>query len=171
MNPMQKVKIGKVTLNIGAGKDPAKLEKGITLIKSITKIEPVKTITNKRIAEWGLRPGLPIGCKLTLRKKTAHDLLLRLLVAKEQQLNERNFDQKGNVSFGIHEYIDIPGVQYDPKIGVIGLEVCITLEKNGYRIKTRKIKQKKLPAKHTVTKQEAIEFMKTQYKTSIITEA
>ena len=69
MNPMQQVRIGKLTLNIGAGKDPSKLEKGLTLIKSITGIEPLKTVTTKRIAEWGLRPGLPIGCKLTLRKK------------------------------------------------------------------------------------------------------
>src|SRR3989344_2950685 len=163
MNPMQQVKIGKVTLNIGAGKDPAKLEKGLVLIKAITKIEPIKTVTMKRIAEWGLRPGLPIGCKLTLRKKPAQELLTRLLKAKENNLAERNFDTNGNISFGIQEYIDIPGVAYDPKIGVIGLEVCVTLEKNGYRIKNRKIKQKKLPKKHTVTKEEAKEFMKKQF--------
>lgn len=167
MNKMQEVRIAKLTLNIGAGKDQSKLEKGIILIKAITGIEPIKTVTNKRIAEWGLRPGLPIGCKITLRKQAAHQLLTRLLKAKENQLQERNFDDKGNISFGIPEYIDIPGVAYDPKIGVIGLEACLTLEKRGYRIKHRKIMPKKLPRKHTVTKPEAIEFIKKQFNTNI----
>lgn len=167
MNKMQEVRIAKLTLNIGAGKDQSKLEKGIILIKAITGIEPIKTVTNKRIAEWGLRPGLPIGCKITLRKQPVHQLLTRLLKAKENQLQERNFDDKGNISFGIPEYIDIPGVAYDPKIGVIGLEACLTLEKRGYRIKHRKIMPKKLPLKHTVTKQEAIEFIKKQFNTNI----
>ncbi len=148
MNPMQNIRIEKLTLNIGAGKDPAKLEKGITLIKSITGIEPVKTVTTKRIAEWGLRPGLPIGCKITLRKKPAHELFIRLLKAKDNKIKHNSIDDKGNISFGIHEYIDIPGVAYNPAIGVIGLQACLTLEKPGYRIKRRKIRQKKYQ-KHT----------------------
>ena len=75
MNPMKTIKLEKVTLNIGAGKDQAKLEKGMLLLKNITNISPVKTFTKKRIPDWGIRPGLPIGCKLTLRKKKALDLL------------------------------------------------------------------------------------------------
>ena len=141
MNPMQEIRIEKLTLNIGAGKDPAKLDKGMTLIKTITGIEPVKTITKKRIAEWGLRPGLPIGCKITLRKQAAHTLIPRLLTAKDNKLTTKNFDEHGMISFGIPEYIDIPGVPYNPSIGVIGLQVCITLEKKGYRIKRRKIRR------------------------------
>ena len=78
MNPMQEIRIEKITLNIGAGKDQLKLEKGIKLLKNITGIEPVKTTTSKRIPEWGIRPGLPIGCKITLRKKEAEKLLKRL---------------------------------------------------------------------------------------------
>ncbi|MBI4141065.1 50S ribosomal protein L5 [Candidatus Woesearchaeota archaeon] len=171
MNPMQNIRIEKLTINIGAGKDPAKLEKGITLIKAITGTEPVKTITKKRIAEWGLRPGLPIGCKITLRKKAAHELFPRLLKAKDNKLSENTIDNKGNISFGIHEYIDIPGVAYNPAIGVIGLQTCLTLEKPGYRIKRRKIRPKKLPKKHTVTKQEAITFLQKTFNTTIEAQA
>jgi len=163
MNKMQMPRIEKLTLNIGAGKDQTKLEKGVALLKSITGIDPVKTITNKRIPNWGLRPGLPIGCKLTLRKQKAIELLRRLLQARDNTLSETNYDEAGNISFGIKEYIDIPGVAYDPKIGVIGLQVCVTLQKPGYRIKHRAICQKKIPKKHVVTKQEAIEFMKNEY--------
>ena len=76
MNLMRNIRVEKVTLNIGAGKDQAKLEKGVVLLNSIADATPIKTITNKRIQEWGLRPGLPIGCKVTLRKDTAKNLLL-----------------------------------------------------------------------------------------------
>ena len=138
MNPSRNIKINKVTLNIGAGKDQAKLDKGIKLLKSITNANPVKTITSKRIPGWGLRPGLPIGCKVTLRRKNAVDVLKRLIQAKDNNLRESQFDHNGNIAFGIEEYIDIPGVKYDPEIGIIGLEVCVTLERNGFRIREHK---------------------------------
>ena len=112
---MRDVRIEKLTLNIGAGKEQAILEKGLILLKNITGITPVKTVTQKRIANWGLRPGLPIGCKLTFRKDQARELVKRLLVAKSNILSKNNFDDNGNVSFGIHEYIDIPEVKYDLK--------------------------------------------------------
>ncbi|MBN2111524.1 50S ribosomal protein L5 [Candidatus Woesearchaeota archaeon] len=167
MNKMEEVRIEKVTLNIGAGKDQNKLEKGLSLIKSITGIPPVKTITNKRIMGWGLRPGLPIGCKVTLRKKPAMDIIPRLLHAKDNLLTERNFDNSGNVSFGIPEYIDIKDAKYDAKIGVMGLEVCITFEKAGYRVKKRKIRRTQIGKNHTVTKEEAIKFMKNNFNVKI----
>lgn len=163
MNPMRNIRIEKLTLNIGSGKDQTKLEKGVQLLKAVTGIEPVKTITNKRIAAWGLRPGLPIGCKITLRKTPARQLITRLLAAKENTLQETNFDETGNISFGIHEYIDIPGVKYNPAIGMLGLQVCITLERPGYRIKRRRKSPTKIPKKHTIAKQEAMQYMQTQF--------
>ncbi|MCX6708147.1 MAG: 50S ribosomal protein L5 [Candidatus Woesearchaeota archaeon] len=167
MNPMQQPRIEKITLNVGAGKEQSRLEKGVAILRMITGIEPMKTVTNKRIPTWGLRPGLPIGCKLTLRKNKAVEVLKRLLEAKNKKLQPSQFDETGNISFGIHEYIDIPGVTYDPKIGVLGLQVCITLEKPGYRIKRRKVEPKKLPRKHMVSKQEAMVFMQKNFGITI----
>lgn len=167
MNPMQQLRIEKVTLNIGAGKDQNKLEKGIVLIKAITGIEPVKTVTNKRIPGWGIRPGLPIGCKLTLRKTKAVEILKRLLEAKDKNLKDTQFDEQGNLSFGIHEYIDIPGVAYDPKIGIMGLQVCVSFERPGYRIKRRRLEPKKIPKKHQVQKEEAIKFMQSNFGVNV----
>lgn len=166
-NIMRQPRIEKLTLNIGAGKDVQKLDKGVALIKAITGIEPLKTITQKRIPNWGLRPGLPIGCKLTIRKQPAAELLKRLLTAKENKLKPTQFDEGGNISFGIPEYIDIPGVAYDPKIGIMGLEVCVTLERPGYRIKRRRLKQKKVPRKHLLTREEAIEFMQKNFNVKV----
>ncbi len=167
MNPMQQPRIEKITLNIGAGKDQTKLEKGVAVIKMLTGIAPMKTVTMKRIPTWGLRPGLPIGCKLTLRKSKAVEILKRLLDAKEKKLRETYFDEAGNISFGIHEYIDIPGAIYDPKIGVLGLQVCVTLEKPGYRIKKRKRETKNVPKKHMVSKSEAMSFMQKTFGVNI----
>ena len=168
MNPMTRVRIEKVTLNIGAGKDSAKLEKGMKLLKIITNKTPVKTVTQKRIPGWGIRPGLPIGCKVTLRGKKAIEILQRLFYAKENTLNEKQFDDNGNVSFGIPEYIDIKDIKYDPEIGVTGLEVCVTLEKPGFRIKRRRQKKKKIPDKQKVKKKEAIEFIQKEFNIKIM---
>ena len=167
MNSMKNIRIEKVTLNIGAGKDQARLEKGVVLLNSITNATPIKTITSKRIQEWGLRPGLPIGCKLTLRKDKANKMLPRLLEAVDNQLKKKQFDENGNIAFGIHEYIEIPGVKYDPKIGIMGLEVCVTLERPGYRIKRRRLMVRKIPSRHRISKQEAIEFMASNFNTKV----
>lgn len=164
---MKQVSIEKVTLNIGAGKDQAKLENGIKLINSITGRNPVKTFTKKRIQEWGLRPGLAIGCKLTLRKKDALELLKRLFEAKDNTLQVSNLDNEGNISFGIHEYIDIPGVKYDPDIGIMGLQVCITLKRSGFRIKSRALKRHAIPRKHRIKREEAIDFMKNIFNLKV----
>jgi len=167
MNSMREISIEKITLNIGAGKDQAKLEKGLKLINSIAGKSPVKTFTKKRIQEWGLRPGLPIGCKLTLRKTMAIDVLKRLLEAKDNTLQDTNMDNEGNISFGIREYIDIPGVEYDPDIGIMGLQVCITLKRKGFRIKRRALKKSDIPKKDRIKKDEAIEFMKKEFNLKV----
>ncbi|MFH1589769.1 MAG: 50S ribosomal protein L5 [archaeon] len=167
MNIMKEIRIEKVTLNVGAGKDQNKLKKSIKLIKIIAGIEPVKTITQKRIAGWGLRPGLPIGCKLTLRKAKAKELLGRLLQAKENKLALSCVDNSGNISFGIHEYIDIPDAKYDPDIGIMGLQVSITLERPGFRIKKRKIMKRKISKKHRITREDAMKFLQNEFKIKI----
>lgn len=167
MNPIKEIRIEKVTLNIGVGKDQSKLDNAMALLKNISEAKPVKTLTNKRIQEWGLRPGLPIGCKVTLRKVKAKELLVRLLDAKDNRLRESQFDDNGNVSFGIPEYIDIQDVKYDPKIGIMGLEVCVTLERAGYRIKKRRLMKRKIPKKHKIGKEEAIDFMKKKFNVEV----
>ncbi len=171
MNMMRRIRIEKITLNIGAGKDQNVLKKSVKLLKNITGIEPVKTITRKRIAAWGLRPGLPIGCKITLRKVQAKDILPRLLSARNNELADSNFDNFGNISFGIQEYIDIPGVKYDPEIGMAGLQVSITLERPGFRIKKRKICKKKIKSNHQVSKKDAMAYMKSEFKLNFGKEA
>ena len=162
-SPLRQVRIDKITLNFGAGKEQARLEKGVALIKTLTGIEPVRTVAKRRIPSWGLRPGLPIGCKLTLRKAAARAILKRLLSAKENRLLPKQFDNSGNLSFGIAEYIDIPDIEYDPKIGIMGLEISVTLSRPGYRIKCRHMRSKKIPPSHRITKEDAMAFIQKEF--------
>ena len=158
-NLMKNIKITKITLNVGAGKDENMLKKGLVLLKKLSSVEPVKTLTSKRIPGWGLRPGLAIGCKVTIRADTEH-LLKRLLAAKGNTLLEKNFDAQGNVSFGVPEYIDIEGLEYDPDLKIMGLEVAVTLERPGFRIKRRKIRSTRVGKSHLISKEDAIAFVK-----------
>jgi large subunit ribosomal protein L5 len=169
-NPMRAIKIEKVTLNVGGGSDQDKIEKGIKLITMITGKKPIKTITQERIPGWAIRPGLPVGCKITLRKAEAVDVLKRILTARDNKLEMRNFDDKGNLNFGMVEYIYIPGVKYDPAIGVMGFQVTATLERPGFRIKRRKLLKKMVPKDHRISKAEAIDYIKNQFKVEVAEE-
>ena len=155
---MLKVELEKITLNFGAGTDETKLNKGIELLKKITGREPIKTFAKRRIPTWGIRPGLPIGAKVTLRRKAAIEILDRLLKAVDYKIKKSCIDG-GNISFGIREYVDIPNVAYDPRIGLLGLEVCITLKRPGYRVASRWRAKHKIPKRHRVSTGDAVAWL------------
>lgn len=160
---MRTIKLDKITLNIGTGEPGDKLEKARKLLKAISGMESAPTVTNKRIPTWSIRPGLVIGCKVTIRGEKAKELLNRLLQSVENVLKEDKFDKQGNFSFGVKEYLDVPGLKYDAEVGVIGFDVAVTLKRAGFRIKNRRIKAKKIPKNHRISKEEAIEFMKKEF--------
>ncbi len=163
MVDMKQIKVGKVTLNMGVGGPGPKLDKAMKLLETITGSKPVTTKTKKRIPTWSLRPGLSIATKVTLRGKKAEELLKRLLDAVENKLHPKKFDNQGNFSFGIKEYLDIPGMNYMMDLGMMGLEVAVTLERPGFRIKRRKIFKKKIATRHKITKEEAMNFLTEKY--------
>jgi len=163
-NVMRNISIDKVTINVGCGTDAKRMERAQKLLEQITGVPPVKTKTEKRVSSWGLRPGLPIGLKITLRGSQAEDVLKRFLAAKERRLTPRMFDNEGNVSFGIKESVDIPGVQYDPQVGILGLQISVTLKRPGFRIKTRRQRPSAVPKNHRIAREEATDFMKNQFE-------
>jgi large subunit ribosomal protein L5 len=167
MNPMEKVVIAKATLNIGVGEAGERLSRAINLLTQLTGQTPVKTFSKVTNPEFGIRKHQPIACKVTLRNEKANDAIKLVLDGIGNSLNEKQFDSQGNVSFGIGEHIDMPGIRYDPDIGIFGINVSITFEKPGYRIKRRKIQQKKIPKKHTVKKEETVKFMEDTFQVKI----
>ena len=83
-------------------------------------------------------------------------------------MEERKFIQIKKQEFGIKEYIDMPGVKYNPDIGMFGFDVCVTLNKWGFRIKDRKRKRQKVPSSHRITKEEAIDFTTKKLNIEVI---
>jgi large subunit ribosomal protein L5 len=167
MNPMEEVKIAKATINIGVGESGERLSRAEKLIESITDQQPVRTYSKVTNPEFGIRKGQPIACKVTLRGEKADKAIKMILDGIENRLKTRQFDAQGNVSFGINEHIDIPGMRYDPDIGIFGMNISVTFEKPGYRIKRRKIQRKKIPVKHMVTPEETMEYMKENFQVKI----
>lgn len=161
---MRKIKIEKVVLNVGGTADG--LDKGFRLIKFLTKKQPAKIKSTKRIPTWGVRPGLEVGAVVTLRKDF-NDFLKKLLISIDNTLKTKQISEN-NFSFGIKEYIEIPGVEYQRDIGIIGLDVTVVFKRSGRRVGQRKIKRGKVSKKQTITKEEIIKFMEDNFQTKFI---
>ncbi|MCC7570380.1 50S ribosomal protein L5 [Candidatus Micrarchaeota archaeon] len=162
-NQMRKIYVEKVTLNIGTGQAGMALENAKNLLKKITERTPVETLAKVRNPVFKIRKGDPIGAKVTLRKDLAKSVLTKALKAKKNKLNSKMFDTFGNVSFGISEYIDYPGLKYDPRIGMLGFDISVTLTRPGRRINLKKRKKSRIGNAHRITAREAINFMKTEF--------
>lgn len=159
MNPMRELKITKVTVNMGIGEGGEKLEKAETLMEELTNQTPIRTFAKESNQTFGIRMGLPIACSVTLRHEKANTFLNNALEAVDHRLKRSSFDQQGNISFGINEHINIPGVKYDPQVGIFGMDVAVTVERPGYRVKYRKTQRKKPSKKHLVTPEDSVIFM------------
>lgn len=167
-NPMKKIKIEKVTVNIGAGQTGEELNKAVKVLEMVTGAKPTRTKCKIKQPTWGLREGINIGTKVTLRGKKAESFLKGAFLARENTIKKKSFDKMGNFGFGIKEHIDLPNVKYDPKIGIRGMDVLITLERPGYRIKRRKLAKSKILHSHLINQEDAIEFVKGKFGVEVI---
>ncbi|MFH1056441.1 MAG: 50S ribosomal protein L5 [Candidatus Micrarchaeota archaeon] len=161
--PLNSVFLEKITLNIGVGEGGQALENAKTLLQNVSGSTPVVTLARSRNPSFQIRKGDPIGVKITLRGKPAGEVLVRALQAVDKTIPSKSFDSNGNVAFGVKEYIDFPGVKYDPRIGMLGFDVCISLRKKGVRISQRRIAKRKLPGKQRVSPVEAKEFLEKKF--------
>jgi large subunit ribosomal protein L5 len=161
-NIMREIKIEKIVLSIGGVGDY--LEKGFKLLKMLTGKKPTKTKSRKRIPALAVRPGLEIGTVVTLRKNY-DELLKKLLITIDNTLKKKQISEN-NFSFGIQEYIEIPGVEYQREIGIIGFDVTIVFKRAGRRVKLKKIKQGRIPKRQIISKEEIIKFMEETFQTN-----
>ena len=95
-----------------------------------------------------------------LKKTKAIEFLKKVLPVVDNKISKECFDERGNFSFGIKEHIEIPGVRYDPEIGIFGMDICVSLSRPGYRVKKRRIEKTKIGSKHLLTPEEAMVFVK-----------
>lgn len=162
MQEMKQIQIGKVVINAGVGQVGDEVEKSVKLLEKLTDKTPVRTESRQEAKTFGLRGGLEIGAKVTLRGDEAREFLEKVLPAADNEINAGAFDGNGNFGFGVSEYIDVPGVDYDSDIGMRGFEVYVTLERPGYRIKKRDYKPSDIGKEQRVTDEEAREFVEEE---------
>ncbi|MBC5793189.1 MAG: 50S ribosomal protein L5 [Nanohaloarchaea archaeon] len=165
-NVMKQIEIGKVVVNIGIGQVGDDVEKAVNLLEKLTDKQPVKAESKEASKTFGKRSGLNIGAFVTLRGEEAREFLEKVLPAKDE-LDADAFDGNGNFSFGISEYIDVPGVDYDADIGMMGFEVAVNLERPGYRVKKRDHKPTSVGKEHQVSNDEGREFVDENFEVEV----
>lgn len=164
---MRRITIAKVVVNIGVGKSGEAVERARRVLSEITGQKPTERKAKESIRDFGIHRGEPIGLVVTVRGEGTKELIGRLLTAREKKLKESSFDSRGSVSFGLREHIEIPGIRYDPEIGIWGMNVSVFLQRPGGRVARRLRKPAPLGKKHVVGKEEAIEYFKNEFGVTV----
>jgi large subunit ribosomal protein L5 len=134
-NAMEVPRIEKVTLNMGVGEgtqDKKKVTIAATEMGLIAGQKPVVTIAKKSVAQFKLREGMAIGCKVTLRRERMYEFLDRLITVAMPRirdfrgLNPKSFDGRGNYAMGLKEQIVFPEISYDQIEKVRGMDIIVT---------------------------------------------
>jgi large subunit ribosomal protein L5 len=131
-NEMQIPKLDKIVINMGVGEatgDQKKLDAAVAELNAIAGQRPVKTVAKKAIAGFKIRKGLPIGCKVTLRRARMYEFLDRLVTIAMPRLRDfrgitgKGFDGRGNFAMGLKEQIIFPEINYDRVDEVRGMDI------------------------------------------------
>jgi large subunit ribosomal protein L5 len=134
-NVMEVPRIEKITLNMGVGEasqDKKKVQTASAEMELIAGQKPVITKAKKSIAQFKLREGMPIGCKVTLRRERMYEFLDRLItiamprIRDFRGLNPKSFDGRGNYAMGLKEQLIFPEISYDQIDKVRGLDIIVT---------------------------------------------
>ncbi len=133
-NPMQVPRLDKIVINMGVGEaasDKKKLDAAINELTKIAGQKPVSTKARKSVANFKLREGMPIGCKVTLRKQRMYEFLDRLVsialprVRDFRGVSPKSFDGRGNYALGIKEQIIFPEINFDEIDESRGMDIII----------------------------------------------
>ncbi|MGQ0771905.1 MAG: 50S ribosomal protein L5 [Nitrososphaerota archaeon] len=166
--PMKKIRLEKIVLNMGVGKSGDAIEIAKRALDQISGKKSCARDAKETQRDWGVRKGEPIGVAVTVRGEDAAKILKRLFEAIGNQVKGRSFDNFGNVSFGIKEHIDIPGIKYDPQIGILGMEAAVTLTRPGFGIRVRSKHKARIGKHHRISKEESMEFLSREFGVAVV---
>jgi len=165
-NPMRRIEVEKVVVNMGVGESGEKLAKAEKLLDGLVGQKSIKRTARMTIPLFGVKKREPIGCKVTLRGTRARDFLKRCFQI-ENKLYKSQFDSFGNFSFGIAEHTDF-GIRYDPNVGIFGMDICVALKRPGYRIQDRKIQKRKVPMRHRINREDVFAFLQKEFGVELL---
>ncbi len=167
-NPMRAIRVEKIVMNIGVGKSGEQLERGKSVLSSITGVKKIwERKARSTIREFGIRKNEPIGVAVTIRGERIGVLLPRLLKAIGMRLKRSSIVGR-TASFGIREHIEIPGVRYDPRMGIFGMDVTVVLERPGYRVSRRKRRTSDIGHRAIISSEEAANFLTSKYGVTVL---
>lgn len=160
---MRQIKIEKIVLSCGAtGQDVERSKRLIEMIAKNRKARIVLTGPKRRIPAFGVKPNMQIGTMVTIRGEDKNTILKQLLGGVDNTIKRSQIKENG-FSFGIQEYIEIPGIEYQREIGIRGLNITVSFIRPGVRVKRKKIRTGKLPKKQHVSPDEIANFMEEHF--------
>jgi len=162
---MRQPRVEKVVVHMGVGEGGRELANAEEILAEVAGQQPVRTVAKNTVGEFGVREGDPIGAKVTLRGEEANEFLETTLEFVE--LSASQFDQVGNFSFGVEEHTDFPSQEYDPNIGIYGLDVTVNLVRPGYRVRKRDKVSRSIPKAHRLNAEDAIAFLEAEYDVEV----
>ncbi|QHS16240.1 50S ribosomal protein L5 [Halopenitus persicus] len=162
---MREPYIEKVVVHMGVGEGGEPLADAEDIIEAITDQQSVRTTAKRTVGEFDIRQGDPIGTKVTLRGEDAEAFLETALELTE--LSSSQFDDRGNLSFGVDDHTDFPSQEYDPNVGIYGLDVTVTIVRPGYRVAKRDTVTRSIPSSHQMTPADAREFLESTFEVEV----
>ena len=162
---MRQPRVDKVVVHMGVGEGGRELASAEEILEDITGQESVRTTAKRSVGAFDIRAGDPIGAKVTLRGDRADDFLATALSLVD--LDRGQFDETGNVSFGIEEHTAFPSQEYDPDVGIYGLDVTVTLVRPGYRVSKRDQRTRSIPSSHRLSPEDAIRFLESEFDVEV----
>jgi ribosomal protein L5 len=169
-NPMTNIYLDKVVLNIGIGSDDNKITNAKLLLKKLASNEAAATLSKKRDPSLKIRKNQIIGAMVTVRGKPAEDILIKTLDANDNLIKNSSITVN-SLNFGVKEYIDVTGIKYDSKIGMLGFNVNASFARKGKRVQTRKKKNAMVGRKHNlISREDLLEYLKSKFNVRIVEE-
>ena len=165
LHEMRRPQVDKVVVHMGVGQGGEPLANAEMILEEITDRESVRTSADRTVGEFGIRKGDPIGTKVTLRDADAKAFLETALPLAD--LSRSQFDNTGNLSFGVNEHTDFPSQEYDPEIGIFGLDVTLSMTRPGVRVSRRNKRTRSIPSSHRLTPDDAITFLEAEFDVEV----
>jgi large subunit ribosomal protein L5 len=162
---MREPRIEKVVVHMGVGQGGRDLGNAEEILAEVAGQEPVRTVARETEPDFNVREGDPIGTKVTLRDEDAVAFLETALPLVE--LSGSQFDDTGNFSFGVEEHTDFPSQEYDPEVGIYGLDVTVNLVRPGYRVTKRDKMSRSIPSRHRLNVEDAVAFLESNFDVEV----
>ena len=162
---MREPDVEKVVVHMAVGRGGEPLAQAEEILGEITGQKPVRTVAERTIQDFEVRQGDPIGAKVTLRGADAEAFIETALPLAEVSASQ--FDETGNFSFGVEDHTDFPSQEYDPEIGIYGLDVTVNLVRPGYRVTKRDKMSRQIPSRHRLNAEDAVAFLESNFDVEV----